>query len=503
MLKWLGGGKSAHPLADEREAKATLDALRASEPFQAVEDGRPWIESVSAAGDLKPEKCLELVRQIEEALRMHQRKLAREYIFNAQLPKAQEARVWGALFGLNRDLSQAYARIVARLASEGGRSKGLPALAAVLAIQAASAQLKWHYLHYELSDPQAWEALVKSFRVAEERGATREQVAGREGPTTAERELLKALMLAASSPGCLLPKEIELGERLVAHLGAKFILSETHQPRVTYYRIDLAEAAPPRRLVETPAASPGMRFFAAGEAEADLDSLIKIAERGGVPSDLNLGDAWSGPTVLHVLRHLKTYWATTPPVRKHDRHAIQHRMNLVHDMAGVSASLEGAAAGGGVPVAAAEAWLSENISAGGMCLVYEGVRSERIRVGSIVGVRVEGGSSACSAGVIRRCNQLPQRKVSIAVSSLAKETFPVTLDGLAAPDALLLLNEGRHALNEVLVCLSENAYEPRISPTMKFNNATFLLTPIEVCERGEDFELVRYRALRQAEATAE
>jgi len=379
--------------------------------------------------------------------------------------------------------------------------KAILPFASARAVQAAAARLKWHYLRYEQAETDAWEGIVKSYQFAEDHKLGRENVAAQAAAhaTSVEREFVKALMLAASSPDCLLPREIELAERIIGYVGGDFVLSKAHQPRVTYYHMDLARGAPPRRLTDTPPTSPKARFFAAGAAEARLDELIRVAERGGVPSALNLGDDWESATVLRLLRHLKTCWAATPPVRKHDRHAVKHRVSVIHDFAGVLASVRQGAIDALDPAAGAgtESWMTENISAGGMGLVPGKDHGDWLRVGRLLGVRVEGGSGSCAAGIIRRCSRL-QQQVSVGIRTLAKETFAVTLDGLASPEALLLLNDGGHAMDEALVCLAEGAYNPRVSAKLQFNGKAYLLMPQELCETGEDFELARYRVMQQS-----
>ena len=45
-LKWLGGGKPDHPLADDKGAKEVLSALPPNDPAKAIQEIRDLIESV-------------------------------------------------------------------------------------------------------------------------------------------------------------------------------------------------------------------------------------------------------------------------------------------------------------------------------------------------------------------------------------------------------------------------------------------------------------------------
>src|SRR5262249_29273398 len=157
---------------------------------------------------------------------------------------------------------------------------------------------------------------------------------------------------------------------------------------------------PPKRLTQMPASSPGLRFFAAGGANAQLDEMIRVVGGGALPTGLNLGGTYEPGKVLGVLRHLKVYWAATPPVRKHDRYAVQHRLPVVNGFDSVLTRVRDSGDAG------AESWVTENVSAGGIGAVLQKTQGDWLRIGRLVGLSVEGGSGACSVGVVRRCSRL-------------------------------------------------------------------------------------------------
>jgi hypothetical protein len=499
-LKWLGGGgKPDHPLADDKGAKEVLSALPPNDPAKAIQEIRDLIESVLGTVGFKGERRGEVVLLLDDTAQAHQRKLTRDYLSNPRLPKFQEGRMWGALFGLWKDLASAYAACLTQFALDPGSVGKLKAqmpLFCLRAVRAAAAQLKWHYMHYEQGDAAVWETLGKVYRFAEDRKVNREMVtvyAGVPVASSAEREFMKALMLAASSPDCLMPLDIELAERVVAHFSAAFLISNTHQPQATYNWVDLANGVPPKRLTQAPPASPTLRFFAAGAAIAQLDSMIKVVQSGAVPADLNLGGTYEPEKVLVVLQHLKMYWAATPPVRKNDRYAVKHRLTVVNSFEGILGRLKG----GADAAAAAESWVTENISAGGIGATLEKAQGDWLRIGKLVGLSVEGGSGACSVGMVRRCSRLPQHQSSVGIRTFAKESFAVTLGGRDEQDALLL-NDGRALKEEALICQREGAFDKRNSPTMAFEGHSYLLIPLEVSVTGDDFELARYKVMQQS-----
>ncbi len=496
VMKWLSGGKPDHPLADEKGAKEVFASLKEGEPAQAIEDIRHWIGSVAATEGFKTERRAELFLLLDEAAQPHQMKLARDYLANPGLSKFQEARLWGALVGYWTDIGAAYAGLVEQISADSGSAGRLKAqlpLLAVRAVRALAARIKWHDLHYEPAGDAAWASLGKAYRFAEEKKLQRDTVPVYPPAAlaySAEREFVKTLMLAASSPDCLMPRDIDLAERLVAHLSASFLLVDAHQPQSTHHWIDLAGGTGPKRLAETPQASPTMRFFAAGAAHGQLDEMIRVAESGALPSGLNLGVACEPSRLLRVLRHLKLYWAATPPVRKHDRYEVQHRLSVVNGLAGVLARVQAGAATEG-----AETWVTGNISAGGIGAVVGAAQSSGVGIGQLVGMSVEGGSSACTVGIVLRCQRLPDKQASVGIRTLAKESFPIALGG--AENDALLLNDGRVLRDEVLVCLREGAFDKRASPSIAFDGGNYLLMPVAVSESGDEFEVARYRPIKQ------
>ncbi len=497
VLKWLGGGKLDHPLADEKSAREVFAALPTDDAAKAIEEIRHWIESVIETEGFKTERRVELVLRLDEAAQAHQHKLSRDYLSNPALSKFQEARLWGALSVLWNDLAAAYAACLEQIAADSGAAGRLKAQLPLLvtrAVRACAARLKWNYLHYQSGGASVWAAFGKVYRFAEAKKIQRENVspyARMTLTTSAEREFTKALMLAASSPDCLMPAEIELAERIIAHLAGSFLISDSHQAQSTYNWIDLAGSTPPKRLTQAPPAGPGLRFFAAGAANEKLEGMIRTTQGGAVPTDLNLGGTYDASRVLHVLRHLRTYWAATPPVRKNDRYEVAHRLCVVNGFAGVRARLQDG------EKAPAETWLTRNISSGGIGAAVDKAQGDWLAIRRLVGLSVEGGSGGCTVGMVRRCSRGEQRELFVGLRTFAKMAFAVTLGGIEPAEAMLL-SDGGMLKDDALICLREGGYDARVSPTMAFDGRNYLLVPVEIVEGGEDFEIARYRPMQQS-----
>ena len=498
VMKWLGGGKVDHPLADEKGVKEVLAAVPQDDSAKALEELRHWIESVMTTEGFKTERRAELVLLLDETAQAHQHKLARDYVVTPGLSKFQEARLWGALSVFWNDLAAAYVSCLEQIAVDpgsAGRLKAQLPLLVTRSVRACAAHLKWGYMHYESGGPPVWQNLAKAYRFAEGKKIQKESVSPYPRmslATSAEREFTKALMLAASSPDSLMPVEIELAERVIAHLAGLFVISDAHQPKSTHNWFDLSGSLPPQRLTQAPPAGPSLRFFAAGAANEKLEGMIRVAQGGALPTDLNLGGTYEPSKVLRVLRHLQANWAATPPVRKYDRYEVEHRLSVVNGFAGVRARVQD-----GVSNGHAETWLTRNISSGGIGAAVGKAQSDWVGIGRLVGLSVEGGSGGCSVGMVRRCSRGRQRELFVGLRTFAKTAFAVSLGGVDPPEAMYLSDGGAPG-EDTLVCLREGGYDARVSPIMALDGRTYLLVPVEVVESGEDFEIARYRAMQQA-----
>ena len=499
VLGLFGGRTPDHPLATERSAQQALAELPKTNPEKALEDVHDWIVSVAATEELKPERRAEIYLLLDETAVPFHRKLTRDYVADANLPRSQEARLRRVVSEFWKELAGAYIACVEQCAADSslaGRLKARWPLLCVRALRALAGQLKWHYMRNEPEGADLWQAVGKVCRFAEEKKVFAEMIPflpGGQQTSSAERELMKLLMLAGSSPDSLSPHSLELADWIVAHVSGGFVFSATHQPQVTYNYIALGSGTPPQRLIQMPPASPDLRFFAPGNASGELDKIIRIVETGAPPSGLNLGGAYETTTVLDVCLRLKSAWASPPPVRKHERYPVSHNLNVATGFATVLARLQGEEAAAGT-----EKWVTENISAGGVGAVVSNVQGDGPQVGKLLALSVAGGSGNYSVGVIRRWNRRPRMQSGVSIRTFAKAAFPVRFGGITPQDAILLADD-RNLGEEVLVCLCAGGYDRRVPPVFDFDGQKILLTPVGIVESGDDYEIARYKVMRSSD----
>jgi hypothetical protein len=300
-------------------------------------------------------------------------------------------------------------------------------------------------------------------------------------------------MLSASSPDSLLPMEMELCERLIAHFCASFTLRLDLQPDIAY-GIDLATSPAPLRLARPPQHAPSLRFFAAGKALEDLEGLIDtIKTTGTVPAQVNLGGTYSAEAVLDVLGHLALYWSPKPPERKHQRHRVKSRLNVTHGFDGVLALLGGASDQIG---SGAETWIVENVSAGGFGAGIPEIKGDWLKIGILLGLQPEGGDNWV-LGVVRRLQrEIPQRG-AVGIQTIAKAARLVQLSaaGAGGGETGILISDGSESQGEARVLLKAGAFVPGQNLEYRKGEVTCLLMPQGVVESGDEYEVVRFREM--------
>ena len=379
--------------------------------------------------------------------------------------------------------------------------RALP-VAVVRALRSLAQQIKWLHVRYGPMDPASWAALGKAFAFAEARGLVDDKVVvnATTGQSTSPRqEFLAAMMFSASSPDSLLPLEVELAERLIAEFAGGFTLAPQPGPELPYW-IDLGQPMGPQRAAKNPPkGGPGLRCLGPGSALAALATLEKRIQAGRqVPAELNLGGTYAPEAVLDVMQHLATYWSPDHPERRHPRHSVKSRMSISHGFDGVLEALGG---GGSLDFdkRATESWLVENVSAGGFGAIVPQAKSDWLRVGALLAMQPEGGQNWI-VGMVRRVNKLPSQEARVGIQTLSRAPVPTRFDmrGLGEQMAVLL-PPLTPAPGDVSIALRTGIFTPGVNLEAQFQGRHHVYMPQGVTERGEDYDLVKYREMVREE----
>lgn len=499
-------------MADEKAAKEFLAELPSQDPYKMLEELAFWLDATRTADGLKPQRVYEIIDQLDQAGKPHHRKLSQEYVAGGvRLQRFQEQRIWSAVVEFWRQLGATYefclAQTLPGVAGSGSLKPLAPTIAA-RAVRALALELKWALMRYGPVDPTLWGRLGALYSQAEVGGFALKGCSVYPGPysdSTVQREYLKALMLAVSATDSLLPHKLELAERMVAQFSDGFVLQKEPAAGCHYY-VDLLAAKPPTRTMAkaTPAAS--LRYFGPGAAFERVDDLVgMIAERNLVPSDMNLGGAYEPGVVLEVARHLARYWASVPPTRREERRRCVSRIHVVHNFDDVLAIISGESKDLDFQQNI-ETWTVENESEHGFGALIPDSASDWLRVGTLLGIKLEDGNS-WGVGIVRRLSNDPSQHRYVGIQTVAKGGARVKLIPVGAKDAskagddaVLLPSSAADSsgTGELSLLMRVGSFSPRQSFQMRAYEREYLLVPKALLEGGQDFDMAKFRVLQRA-----
>ena len=503
-LGGLVGPKVEHPLGDPRELRRILDEIPADNTFKALDEVVGWLESLQDTATFPEDRLYEAISRLDDVAQPHIKRLTRDYLHTPRISRAEERRLWTISHGFWTVLAAGYERC---LAAAGRKDRVgehlrplLPNLTARL-IAALGAVLKWEQFHYGPSLAALWQRLGAALLFAETAGVATRAIrlyASVSGVTSPQQEFVKVVALQAASVGSLLPLQIELAERLIAHFQPGFVFSAAVEHDSVYW-VDLELAQPPQRLARMPAqATPTQRFFKPGSAHAGIEALLHDIERGSdVPAEINLGGQYFAKGLIPVLHHLATYLAPIPPQRRHDRHGVKQRANVLNGLAAAymafSNQLRGAVDG-----VAMESWVVEDVSQGGFGAVLNALPGEWIKVGALIAMQPSGGDNWL-LGIVRRYQRNGEAEAHVGVETLARQATPAELKPRAAssyaalPGIRTLLIRDGNVTGEVRAVMLFGSFDLR--KTLEWNDGgkCILLIPVALVEQGDDYEVARFR----------
>src|SRR5689334_19291403 len=513
MLGW-NKTKSDHPMADEKGAKELLAELPIADPFKTLQELAHWIEAARDGGDLKPQRIFEIIEQLDSVGRPHARKLSQEYLAAGnRLQRFQEQRIYTSVVEFWRQLGTSYEFCIAQshpnVSGSSAIKQHVPMIT-VRAIRALTLELKWGLMRYAPVDPTLWGRLSALYMQAEKGGFSTKPCMAYPGVGTAtsvEREYLTVLMLGMSATDSLLPRKLEVAERIVSSFSHYFVLQK-QLAKGCHYHVDLAVARPPARLMARVGSVPTVRYFGPGSACDVAEKVIgEITDRGAVPSDLNLGGNYEASLVIEVLRHLARYWAPVPPSRSEERRRSFARINIVHDFDEIIQII----AGGPKDMTDLsfdqhiETWTVENESENGYGAVIPPSKADWLKVGTLLGIKLEDGN-AWGVGIVRRLSNDPtQQQRYVGIQTLAKGGARVKLFAVSGnkvetgEDAVLLPSSAAESSGsgELSLLMRMGTFSQRQNFKMRAYERDYLLVPKQLVEGGQDFDMAKFRVMQR------
>ena len=506
VTDWFVRAKPQHPLADIRQAKKVISELPVTDSVKAIELICFWLDSIANTDDFRTDLRFQLIDLLDQAAKIHQRKIVQEYLLGQRLQKIRENMLWTTAISFCKLLGASYNRCIDdfQSGSTGSSSiqKQIPVVIA-RALRALTLQLKWSLLRYGHIDDHIWGELGRLYRFAEtQRNSTAavEVYPDEHGRSSVRREFLSAMMLSVSSPDGLNLLEQDIAERAIAHFSSRYVLQDQPSPGCTFL-FDLSMRKPPARVQKGASSVGDLRYFGAGNATAGLTQLIaETRKMDCVPADVKLGGRSNTGPVLEVLEHLARYWSDLPPSRSSERHKVTMRLTVAPSFSGLLNEIEADNDNDSLDFTRTESWIVENASGAGYGTIIPQVKGDWIRVGALVGLKTET-EYGWRVGIVRRISQ--QKRVGIQLLSgfanavvVSSTTGNASMQMKGEGDRAVLLSRNPDENGEIKLLLRSDTYKPRENLDLMVRDMKYLLRPSKLLERGFDFDCAQFEIVQ-------
>lgn len=495
----LFGKKSDHPMADLKSAHQLLEEVPKNDALKALLEITAWIESVRSDGDIRLDNRFAVLRLLDETARPHEIRVTREYFSTDTHSSVHEKRLWTALNNYFTDLAEAYHSVLAgcRDGEKGASAlKSLRPLIAARGINATTGRLKCAAVHYVPVEHEIWEQLAEYYTEAESQKCLDDAIElypGMSAEISVRSQFAGVQVWWASGTGSLKPLQIHLSERLTAHLCQSFSVG-AEPGEDSLFSFDLAQTHPPARFSRDIAAHPNLRFIGQGGVRLQLEPLIEKLESGVVPGEVNLGGAYDAGTVCEVAKRLAANWLSAPPARRNVRRNINVNLEIARGFSGL---IDQANEGNGSDDGNGKNWVAEDISATGFRCTLDPALGGWVRVGSLIGFRPEN-VQHWGAGIVRRLRRDEQKNLDVGVEILTNRVESVSLceeGGFLGVDDKFALYLGRAEAedSESRVLVKPGSFDDSRALQMHVAGKRYLLMPQGLVEKGDDYDLMRYR----------
>lgn len=537
MFKLFGGSKPDHPMHNVKAAEKILSALDTSDPENALEEICGWIDSVSHAGDFKPDVRGSILALLDDFGHKLQDRLIAQYLGAARIHDLKSRQRCQKAYEFWAALSAAYIEcLVNDFELEKGKPPANPDLAAQLVgcgLRAAGSQERVRHLTYQAIDKEVWVRLARLYRMGERAGLTVRGVRVSRSDlhnATASQEFLRPLMLEAGAPESLAPEHVELAARTVAQLAASFAIGRSPMPMLPFY-IDLANPGRPGLCGDAPPQGDTIRYFGPGDALGQLDELLRADDANRAVTERRQGEEFSPWDRTTVLNHLKRYWGKDRPSRRTGRTRAQGELSVLHSLDAIRTV---AAQIGTVEMETIaetakerkqelrlvpenvdltpETWIEKDTSADGIgAEVPPSARGKWVKIGRLCAVK---GANYPNwwVGVIRRLDAAASAKVLAGVQVLTKTPYSLWLKKIGMQgaltsswatssgsmrydyvDAVLLVPESEALTKDPVLVMRPQDYKSELICEALLGDKPRLLKFGRTIENGEDYVIVQCR----------
>jgi hypothetical protein len=494
MLAKFFGKKIDHPMADVKSVQALLADLPRNDALKSAIELTEWIESVASSEEFGLVDQFAVLSLLDETAQFYARKLACEYFTLPDMHIFQGNRLRLVMSNLSRQAADAYYMMFMRYCNgdKGGAAIKAPLLAA-RAVRAMREKLKYTAVQYEVHDGAIWRNLAQFYQHAEWQQYLDTPVSlysALPETTSVGSEIGQLMAWYACGLDSLSPRGMHLAERIVAQYRNVITIS-ANLPAHVLCGFDLSRVGAPVRINLDATIHPLMRYVCLADMQVKLEMLIKILHKNIVPQELHLGGVFTAEWVLEAAQHVLTC-IVAPPQRLTKRRGLTAQFSVVSGCENVLAYGAGQEHGEHMQISL------ENASSSGFCAILTGKGVDGVRIGHLFGVQT---ASGLGVAIVRRLSRDIGGQLHVGAQVLANQapvlTVRQSVGGGEEQHALWLRESVENGKARLL--MQADMFSMQRSLKVHFDGRNCLLIPVELQERGPDYELATFRVIEQEE----
>lgn len=428
---------------------------------------------------LSKERLL-ILMLLDEKSQYTQAVLSRQYLRNPRMSRTVESQLWHTIYHLNWEVLRAYHNFIIDYARkpEKSRLKAMMPIVTLRALRGFRQVIKWRTIRYLHPGTKTWSRLHQLYQVAETQGFHTIRLLAYPDDayeSTCEGEYLHTLMLDQANSGSLYPRQIDLIDTWIAGWRDKLSLERDLDMERHVLTVDMTKDRGVKRVRNNnPELS--MRYWATRGLLDQIKGIQSELHAGTAPARLGLTENVRVSESLELLEHLSRQWAplTAREQRRAPRKTVKKIVEVVHGLSSIFANIRESRKSSDAGLRSdnlsfdehadvniygfvtdrtlnrlnessapqrsgdIERWVMEDESEYGFGATIETSDKDWLRVGALVGLRVDK-AAGWSLGIVRRLSRLSETNSSVGIEILrgkpldiffhTQQTSVYTVDG--------------------------------------------------------------------------
>lgn len=332
ILSFLDKDKTpADPLANKKSVMRWLDELPVTDTLATHAQILDALVRLRKNNNDYDEERLAVLMALDEYARPLQAQLSEQYLRNTRMSNVMEAKLWQAIYAFYTEISLAYYSYINVNVGDPAQSRIAPFMPQITlrVLHDLGNIIKWRYFHYDQPDEKLWRMLHKLYRIAEIQGFVNRVVslyAGTESRCV--DQYVRTLLLTQLHPSALPARQIEMADNWLQKWVRLVQLDKSPKAGKHHFYVDLTRPAGASVVTDQhyPDGCLGWDVSTLlGELQRTRDKLIASPERSQSSADLRQ------PEYLKMLDYVELQWnpANSGKLRKSQRIATKKGLCVV------------------------------------------------------------------------------------------------------------------------------------------------------------------------------